>query len=306
VQDNTNLELSAFCDSPTRKKFLEDCFGISSNQLKKNNLSKAWLEIPVKKMQVLTIPLNIANHLRINPIYAGSPVRIIKENKHFTAIHKPPFIHTHPLSYCESDNILSALRALGEEDVLNVNQHNYDRGLLFRLDFETSGLLIATKDENIYKEIRKNFHSVFKEKIYIAIVHGEVIAENIFTHRLKPYGEKSHKMVESHHVTDSIVQLSFVKLAYNKQENISLVAIKLRDGVRHQIRAQFSIANHPLLGDELYGGKKSKRLYLHCYYYAMEINDETFNAIDSNLELFDNFFDLNSCFEMISNKFGIG
>jgi 23S rRNA pseudouridine1911/1915/1917 synthase len=85
------------------------------------------------------------------------------------------------------------------------------------------------------------------------------------------------------------------------KEGKSLLLVKLETGLRHQIRAQLSHLGFPILGDELYGGMKDQRVYLHALKYEWEAEAE---AEDSEAELFDRFFDLNSALQMSHDMFG--
>ncbi len=51
-----------------------------------------------------------------------------------------------------------------------------------------------------------------------------------------------------------------------KARNASLLSIQLETGRTHQIRVHFAFLGHPLIGDDLYGGKKEliQRQALHC------------------------------------------
>jgi 23S rRNA-/tRNA-specific pseudouridylate synthase len=93
-----------------------------------------------------------------------------------------------------------------------------------------------------------------------------------------------------------LAQLDFETIM--TQENKSLVLINLKHGLRHQIRVQMAEIGFPLLGDEFYGGTSAERLFLHCWRYEMD--EGVFE--DTEAELFDNFFDLNSLLEMIHHK----
>jgi 23S rRNA pseudouridine1911/1915/1917 synthase len=80
----------------------------------------------------------------------------------------------------------------------------------------------------------------------------------------------------------------------------SLLMIELKTGLRHQIRAQLSYLGFPILGDELYGGNKAERLYLHAWRYEWSEFVE-----DNHMDLFDRFFDLNRAFQMCHDMLGI-
>ena len=72
--------------------------------------------------------------------------------------------------------------------------------------------------------------------------------------------------------------------------------VNLETGLRHQIRAQLADNGHPILGDELYGGPKCDRLYLHCYRYQFQLGGINYEFIDSDLGSFSLFFNLNGRF----------
>ena len=57
------------------------------------------------------------------------------------------------------------------------------------------------------------------------------------------------------------------KVIENKNKKCSLVELLLKTGRTHQIRVHMSYINHPLCGDELYGGNKKliSRVALHSY-----------------------------------------
>jgi 23S rRNA-/tRNA-specific pseudouridylate synthase len=176
---------------------------------------------------------------------------------------------------------------------LCVNTHNYDRGLLFRLDYETSGVMVLAKNERFLKSMRENFDTAMKRKFYWAIVEGEFDKEGRWTHYFKPTGHKGTKQkVSEFETADTHVgTLSVLKISSNQGK--SLLLVNLKTGLRHQIRAQLSYLGFPILGDELYGGKQAERLFLHALRYEF-----TDTVEDTNAELFNVFFDLNGTLQM--------
>jgi 23S rRNA pseudouridine1911/1915/1917 synthase len=293
------IECCLLDEFPSRSEGIRFLLGCSKAQLKKAELPKKWLELPNKKGETWRLPVDLVNHGKIAPFYHGPSSMVINESKNFLAIHKPAQIHSHPLCYTDTNTALNALYELNRAELLEINTSHYDRSLLYRLDFETSGVVIFAKSELAYQEVRENFNELAKEKIYLAIVHGKIEKQGKFTHYFKssgPGGERQ-KVFESGDGHQGILELTV--LEYSTEKNLSLVKVKLQTGLRHQIRAQLSYLGHPLLGDEFYGGEKSERLYLHAYQYTLNAMNETFTAIDTKAELFDSFFDLNSAFKMI-------
>lgn len=292
------VEFSWMQDEPSLKEALKKTLG-SSGQLIKKHFSSKEQDRPVKGRQSYRLPLTFVNHLKINPEYIGPEVRVISENDDFIVLHKPPGVHCHPLNYEDKDTLLNFLVTAGKWESLRINESNYDRGLLYRLDHETSGVMVLAKTEKVLRTVRDNFNTAMKRKFYWAIVEGDFDQDGLWTHHFKPTGLKGikQKVADWPDVTTQEATLSVMKIL--SQEGKSLVLVNLKTGIRHQIRAQLSHLGFPILGDELYGGKKADRLFLHALRY------EFFETVeDPNAELFNIFFDLNSALQMSHDVLG--
>jgi 23S rRNA pseudouridine1911/1915/1917 synthase len=293
------VEFSFLHDEETLKSALQDLLECSGQLLKKYFSSKE-LTRAVKARESISVPLDFVNHLRINPEFSGPLPKILKDTKDYLVVHKPPFLHCHPLCYSDKDTILNFLVKENKSDVLKVNPENYDRGLLFRLDYETSGVLVLAKNQKLLERLRRDFTQM-KSKYYWAIVDGDFDREGRHAHYFRATGVKGHKqVVTDSQKPDSTEGVLKVKKVLGK-EGKSLLLVKLETGLRHQIRAQLSHLGFPILGDELYGGMKDQRVYLHALKYEWEAEAE---AEDSEAELFDRFFDLNSALQMSHDMFG--
>ena len=264
------------------KEALQHLLGCSGQLLKKFFSSKE-LSREIKEREILSLPLEFVNHLQINPEYNGPEVRILKETDDFLALHKPGGIHSHPLNYNDTNKIAG----------LKVNEHQYDRGLIFRLDFETSGLMIIAKTDGFFEKMRGHFETVMKRKLYLAIVEGEFNQEGEWVHFFQGSGLKGAKQkVSSQREKNSHEGILKVK-KIQEQSGKSLLLVELKTGLRHQIRSQLAFLGFPILGDELYGGNKAPRLFLHAWRYEWDQVVE-----DENADLFDRFFDLHSTFQV--------
>ncbi len=293
------VEYCVLDEFPSRDEGIRFLTGCSGSQLKKAGFPKKWLEQKNRKGETWRLPLDLVNHGKIVPEYDGPLSHIICESENFLAIHKPPYIHSHPQRYTDSNTALNALYALGRGELLDINSAHYDRSLLFRLDFETSGVLIFAKSEKAYQSVREDFNSKAKEKFYLAIVNGKFDKAGEHTHYLKASGVGGERQKVFETGSDQMAHLSVELITYSEKDNLSLLKVGLKTGLRHQIRAQLAHLGFPLLGDELYGGEKSERLYLHAYQYTLTAMNETFSVRDSQADLFDRFFDLHSTFKVL-------
>jgi 23S rRNA pseudouridine1911/1915/1917 synthase len=287
------VEFQWLKDAPSLKEALQLTLGCSGQLLKKH-FSSRDLGRPQKTKEVVRLPLGLVNHLQINPTYEGPESRIIHETADYIALHKPPGIHSHPLCYEDQNTLLNYLAQIGKWDPLKVNALSYDRGLLYRLDFETSGILILAKNEDFFIQFRSNFQQEMKGKFYWAIVEGDFSKVGKWTHYFKATGQKGSKQGVSSGPHPEAVPgvLRVEKILY--QDGKSLLLIDLKSGLRHQIRAQLAALGFPLLGDELYGGSKAARLFLHAFRYEWKQG-----ALEDNApELFGSFFNLDRALQV--------
>lgn len=154
--------------------------------------------------------------------------------------------------------------------------------LLNRLDKETSGVILLTKEDSDFtlkaKEAFKT-NQVYKE--YIAIAHGRVV-DNVVIEKplitIKKGFAKSYVNKNGSHAHTQLIPLGIV----GKK---TLLKVLISTGRTHQIRVHCQSIGHPLCGDRIYGIKdNAKRLMLHSH--KISILGYEFNApIPKELQL---------------------
>jgi 23S rRNA pseudouridine1911/1915/1917 synthase len=273
-------------DGPSKKEALQAVLKCSGQLLKKYFSSKE-LQQNIRAKELTRLPLDVVNNMKINPTFKGPRPSVIKETSRYLALHKPSGVHGHPLCYSDQDTLLNYLAEVGKWEALNVNTDHYDRGLLYRLDYETSGVILLAKDQSYFESIRNEFKDKMKKKLYLVIVHGDFDREGAWTHYFRATGVKGaiQKVSDDVHSDAQEGNLKVKKLLFKDEK--SLLLVSLRTGLRHQIRAQLSHLGFPILGDELYGGRKSSRLFLHAWKYEW---DEF--VVDPQADEFEKYFDL--------------
>lgn len=127
-------------------------------------------------------------------------------------------------------------------------------GIVHRLDKETSGILVISKEIPAHSKLSKQFAERTAKRQYYALVWGNVredagvIDGNIAR---SPRDRKLFTVVQKggkHAVTEFTVVERFAAC--------TLLALKLQTGRTHQIRVHCTHIKHPLVGDEQYGGAK--------------------------------------------------
>ena len=266
--DPKTLEYCLLKPIDSVEEFLKTTFNASSSKIKKH-FKKAFLNRSFNERSVLHLPLNFINDGEINPVYEGEPLVVIYEDEHFFVFDKHPNQFVHPLSYDESDNCLSYLRQTRPE-LLRVNEKNYDRGLLYRLDYETSGVMIYVKSSELYDDLREHFFERALEKKYLCVVSGECTLQGNFQHSFTAKEEKGKRVcVDNDLSLGQVGELSLKPLGHDSENDTTVMEVILKHGLRHQIRAQLAHLGFPLVGDVFYGGKPAGRLYLHALSYRI-------------------------------------
>ena len=122
-----------------------------------------------------------------------------------------------------------------------------------RIDKETSGLVLCAKTTERARELQIAFEKRKIDKRYHAILGGKVSwSEMLCEQRLTPDGDRRHRTIAASDGKPCATQFTVLE----KFRGFSLVEAKLITGRTHQIRAHASFLGYPIVGDDLYGGKK--------------------------------------------------
>ncbi len=305
LKPNNRVGVCSLKDHSSLFEFLKLLTGQGCNFI--NKFKKCLpLKSSIKYAQEIDLPVDLINHGIINHEYTGPSIDQIFENHLFLVLNKPCKTDCHPLRYSDKNTCLNYLRNYNSS-ILNVNSDNYDRGLLYRLDHETSGVLIYVKQRQLHAKLRENFHQYVLGKYYLAIVENKLEGEGVLKDHLVSYGPNKAKMkvIDS---TNFNAELYWKVLDYNEFENVTFVLIKLQHGLRHQIRVQLANQGSPILGDPLYGDyfRKNSRMFLHAWQYHIKENHEILKFKVPIPDSFRSFFDLDSALKVICDKLGSG
>lgn len=133
--------------------------------------------------------------------------------------------------------------------------------VVHRLDKETSGVIIFSKNEKMKLILQNNWNELVKTRKYMAIVDGK-IEEKEGTYKSFLAENKNHKVYNSNSKDGKLAITKYKKIKENN--NYTLVEIEILTGRKNQIRVQFASNNHSIIGDTKYGTSKANRMYLHA------------------------------------------
>jgi 23S rRNA pseudouridine1911/1915/1917 synthase len=180
------------------------------------------------------------------------PLDIIFEDEYLIVVNKPAGMVAHPAYANYTGTLVNALLHHSSK-LSNVNEPGRP-GIVHRIDKNTSGLLVVAKDDWTHSRLAYQFSKHSIEREYQAIVWG------IFK---EPKGEISFNIIRSKSdrkkFAASEVEGKSALTYYEVLEEfefLSLLKLNLKTGRTHQIRVHLSAINHPVFGDETYGGTK--------------------------------------------------
>ena len=219
-------------------------------------------------MSVCAKKLPEANDLRVMPD-ATMALEILFEDADLAAANKPAGMDVHPLRPEEQGTLANALVARWPE-LADVGDQPLMAGVAHRIDGDTSGLVLAARNQASFQGIRAQFaaHTVRKE--YVALVSGAMEKdtgrlENELVHQ--PW--RRGRMVDARRLKNPERPMHAVtefRVAC-KVGKFTLLDVTIFTGVTHQIRCQLALAGHAIVGDTLYGGaaaEKFPRHFLHA------------------------------------------
>lgn len=270
---------------------------IRKNLIKINN-KKTTQDYRVKTGDVISIAAFIINDFSENQSELKNNLQkneentfqkdleIVFQNEDILILNKPYDVLVHG-----SDN---SLDKQVENYYKKFNQNkskslSFTPGPLHRLDRKTTGLLSFSLSLNGARWFSENIKNHTIQKKYVSVVQNKLLHQEEWIDYIEKKSDKDNskfhkvevsKLKENDEQKKCITKITPVKYGKYKNIDITFVEIEIKTGRMHQIRAQASLHNHPLLGDTAYGGLKIEDFSQDFFLHAKELIFPSENPIN--------------------------
>jgi 23S rRNA pseudouridine1911/1915/1917 synthase len=186
--------------------------------------------------------------------------KIIYEDEDIIVCHKMPGVATQTSRITDADmvSLLRNYRAgKGEPPYV---------GVIHRLDQPVEGLLVFAKTEKAAAALSKGLQQGQFAKCYYAVVSGKELPseDTLEDYLIKDTKGRRAVIAKANQPGAKLARLHYQKLA--TCDDLQLLDIRLETGRFHQIRAQLSARQAPIVGDAKYGGKETGEPLCLCSY----------------------------------------
>lgn len=187
----------------------------------------------------------------VEPQAQDIPLDVLYEDAHLIVVNKPAGLVVHPAAGHAAGTLVNALlHHCG--DLAGIGGE-LRPGIVHRLDKDTSGVMVATKNDAAHQHLAQQFkvHSIRRH--YLALVHGLVQNdEGVIDRPIGRHAVERKKMSSRAPRGRRAVTRWRVLRRYDR-DRLTLLELTLETGRTHQIRVHFSDLNLPLVGDAVYG-----------------------------------------------------
>ena len=182
------------------------------------------------------------------------PLVVLHEDDAVVAIDKPAGMVVHPAPGARRGTLVHALAHRFGLDPVGPPERS---GIVHRLDRDTSGVLLVARTHAALEALARQFRERTVEKRYVAVVRGTLAREHGTIDR--PIGrhprERKRMSVRSRRGRPSVTRWSIVE----RLPRATVVRLAPETGRTHQLRVHLAAIGHPIVGDQVYGTRRSGR-----------------------------------------------
>lgn len=226
------------------QKLLEDGQILVNGRPSKSNYK-------LRNGDLITVTIPEAEPLDVEP--EDIPLDIVYEDSDVIVINKPKGMVVHPAPGHIHGTMVNALLYHCKDSLSSINGIMRP-GIVHRIDMDTTGLLVACKNDTAHRIMSDKFKIHDIHRVYTAIVYNHFQNESgTIDKPIARHKTERKKMAIDPNGRWAVTHYTVIE---NLKQNFSLINCELETGRTHQIRVHMSSINHPLLGDSVYGPKQ--------------------------------------------------
>ncbi len=177
------------------------------------------------------------------------------------AVYKPAGLHSVKI-HSEGGHSLADELLEYEPLLAQASRSPLDGGLVQRLDCSTSGVLLGAKNRQMWDALYSALSNGEVSKSYVALIEGKLLAEtSVSTYIGSPHRGAKRMKIYSRPPSPPVRALPgttiFTPIEYLAPFDITVTRASASPARRHQVRAHAAHIGHPLVGDLLYGSRRS-------------------------------------------------
>ena len=188
--------------------------------------------------------------------------KLIKKTDNYIIINKPAGLLAHGAEHIKESTLAEEL--LNDfPEIRKIGDDPMRPGLLHRLDRDVSGLMVVARTSQTFDHIKSQFQNRTITKHYRALVYGRVDrdeGEIDFPIKRSTRGFRMAaipKTAKGEITTEGRRAITEFNVA-ERYINYTLLKLNIKTGRTHQIRVHLSAYGYPIVGDDLYGTKKTR------------------------------------------------
>lgn len=183
------------------------------------------------------------------------PIEIIYEDDDVIVVNKPRGMVVHPAPGNYDGTLVNALLYHCGGSLSGINGA-IRPGIVHRIDKDTSGLLIAAKNDNAHVCLAAQIKAHSVNRIYEAVVRGVIKDEKGVINAPVGRNSANRKMMS---VTENHSRYAVTHFEVAERfTGYTHLKLKLETGRTHQIRVHMAYIGHPVAGDRVYGGRLNR------------------------------------------------
>ena len=197
----------------------------------------------------------------IEAVPENIPLDVVYEDDDVIVVNKPVGLVVHPAPGHPDGTLVNALLYHCGDSLSGIGGQ-LRPGIVHRLDMDTSGLIIAAKNDFAHQSLSAQLADRSLSRVYEAVVRGSFREDSGTVDA--PIGrhpaDRKRMAVTERNSRHAVTHWEVIA----RYEGWSHIRCILQTGRTHQIRVHMAHLGHPLLGDTLYGGKADKGQSTQC------------------------------------------